>query len=355
MQAKSRLKPARKQKQQKKIVKRRVTVKKIKKRPVKMEEKYPATYEEMLLSNILNSKNKEKITEDAMLFNALLSNLTTSLNAMHKKSGAYAGRHLYILLSNKKDYLWYEETVSDLVKFLEKAGYPSVTYNVFPDKVRLQIHDKSHEHLGMNMHSFESGLISGYLTAGKKEYVRIDELQCSNNRSSHCDFTSSYVELPQYDQEHARNAINVFIRHIINQVNSKEKASSLRISPEYYLLSLSTMLNVSYTKEMQSIAFYIGSEISEGIAKSTGKNAIVKINKVISLLNLGKPNLKSLKPIKMDISFDRLHSKSEFVDISVALANGLLQRYVKNSINMTKEARNGAYKISIMEKIPKSK
>lgn len=316
---------------------------------------YVRSHEEAMLESILNRRNEEKVSEEAMTFNSILCNLTKSLSSINRKFGTYTGRHLYSIFRSRKRYVWYEESASDLIKFFEKAGYSNVTYNVFPDFVNIKMYDRSHQNFGMNMHSFESGIISGFLTAAKKHYVGIEEVECSNNGSPHCRFTSSFSSRQIHDAQKIGGSLEMFAEHIANSAKDMKRQKIHKIAPEYYVLSSSTMLGKAYLQEILHIAFYLGSAISDRLFERGGKGyekgAIKKMDYIIRLLNLGKPNVKSLKPIKIEVNFDKLHSRSEFVDISMALISGLLKNNVTGELAVSKEARKGAYKINITEKV----
>lgn len=310
--------------------------------------------ESALLTSIVNRDDSERVPENAVLFISLLSNLTPGLSDVNRRAGMHVGRHLYSLLSAGRHYLLHEESVADLVKFFEHAGYSRITYNIFPDRIDIQMHDRSHEYIGMDMHSFEAGLISGFLTAAKRQYVNVTEHECSNNGSPYCRFSSSFNAYREQPKKDAKAALLRFAEHVARQSEKAEKASDIRISPEYYMLSASTVLDSQYQEEMRHIASYIGSEAGTRLlARASARNtrqAAARVERAIRLLNLGKASVKSLKPIKIDISFDRLHSRSEFVELSLALVNGLLKNHAVEGTMVSSEARRGAYLVRIIGK-----
>ena len=319
----------------------------------------PTTIEEALLSGIIEGHSKARIPEDAMLFNSIMSNLTPSLQSLSRSSGIYAGRHLYSIIRSKKHYTWHEEALADLVKFFENAGYSGITYNVFPDKINMRMHDRSHEYVGMNTHSFEAGLISGFLTAARRQHASVDELECSNNGAAYCRFDFSNAGTRRHDVQKASEAIRLLGEHLARQASGSERPAELRVAPEYYALSSSTMLGSGYSSEMQAVSAHLGTiltQLMSGGKSGTaahGKPSASKAASVIRLLNLGKPNVRSPRPVKIDIIFDRLHSRSELVDISVALLRGMFAGRTNGDLVVVKEARKGGYKISIAERVRK--
>lgn len=310
--------------------------------------------ESVMLARILNRSDSEKIPESAILFTSLLANLTPGLSDVNRMAGMRVGRHLYSMVSGSRSYVLYEESVSDLVRFFEHAGYSSITYNAFPDRVDLQMYDKSKEFIGIDLHSFEAGLISGFMTAAKRQYVNVTEHACSNNGAGSCAFSSRYDAYKEQPKREAKAAIDRFVGHLVRQSERAERASEVRISPEYYSLSISAALERPYLEEIKHVAAYIGSEAGSLLfanpSKMNSKSSAARLERVIRLLNLGTASVKSLNPIKIDILFDRLHSRGEFVELSLALINGLLKNHAGEGARISREARRGAYFVRITGK-----
>ncbi|MCL4379021.1 MAG: hypothetical protein M1160_01700 [Candidatus Marsarchaeota archaeon] len=310
--------------------------------------------ESILIGRILGGEVSERMPESAVLFTSLLANLTPSLSGLSRRSGMRIGRHLYSMLSDSKGYLLYEESISDLVKFFEHAGYAGVMYNVFPDRLDMRMYDRSKEFLGINMHSFEAGVISGFATASRKQYVDVVERACSNNGSGSCIFSSKYDVFMEKVHGDAKAAIHRFVEHLARQTVKAERESEMHASPEYRSLAMSAVLERPYQDEIGHVASYIGSELASAIftgkAKIAARTAAARIERVIRLLGIGKASVKSLSPIRIDVSFDRMHSRSEFVDISIALINGLLKNHIAEGAKVTRVARRGAYLMRITGK-----
>ncbi|HUC38668.1 MAG TPA: hypothetical protein VL944_00880 [Candidatus Acidoferrum sp.] len=334
----------------KRVHRKRMPVRRPPKRQ-RLHDEYVASSEEALVSRILEHRDQRGVPEDSILLISLLSNLTPSMVEVSRRAGIRTGRHLFSAMNSQKRYIFYEESIEDLIRFFEHAGYRNVSYNVFPDMVRVQMHDKCHEYLGVNLHSFEAGLMSGYITAAKKQYVNISEHDCSNNGSDYCDFMPGYGSGKSGD---AKGAIERFVWHIVRQSEGREKNAETTISPAYFLLSASPTMEKEYQREMQHIGRYIGEKIGEGLfqgrRKQSPAHAMAKIERVARLLNIGEVTVKSLNPIKVDVLFDRSHSRSEFVDLSIALLGGLLKEYLNEGTKISREARKSAYMVKIAGK-----
>jgi predicted hydrocarbon binding protein len=345
----------------KKIINRKaskpsIAIKKIQ-APIHYEPPVIPTYEETLLKSIMSQgkKNKDiKTTEYSLLFNSVLSTLTPGLRNLYYKNGVSVGRSLYRIYHNEKRYTWYEESVSDLVAFLEQAGFSGITYNVFPDGIDFRFHNRDRTNLGTTIHVFEAGIICGFLTAGKQQHVKVDEVACSNNGSDSCHFITS-TNLPLYLEPNGYEVLNKFAKSIKPHILGSGKEAELKSNfpDEYSILSSTVFLESEYSEHMNKVVYHLGSEIASSLNlsklnKATSSKALEKLYK---LLNLGNLNVKSLRPLAIEIQFDRLKSKKEFVDISIAFLNGLLKDTIRkdSSIKTNTSKRKNSYIVRISE------
>ncbi|MGI0100781.1 MAG: hypothetical protein ACREBH_03655 [Candidatus Micrarchaeaceae archaeon] len=288
--------------------------------------------DDVLIRGVLSNKSGSYSTEYAILFNSVLSTLTPGLRNLYYKNGISVGRELYRTLLSEKRYTWYEEGVADLVRFLERAGFNGITYNIYPDMIDIKFHNRDRTALGINTHVFESGIISGFLTAGKQQHVKVEEIKCSNNGSSFCHFVTT-DKLPLYLEPSGNDTLERFTYSIKDRISSGDKGAlqQNRFADEYYALSSSVFLNYDYIAHMQKIAYHLGTQVAPAL-KLTSLNGSSgrSLERLYSLLGLGILKVESAKPAKISIRFDRLKAKKEFVDISIAFLSGLLRHSMKN-------------------------
>ncbi len=312
------------------------------------------THEEVIISRIMKNESTRLVSENSLLFSSVMSNLTAGLGTLSRRHGSHIGRLIFYDISKEKHYIWYEETVSDLIKFFERSGYRDITYNVFPEMVNIQIHDKPHVNLGINLHSFEAGIMSGFLTAATGRYILMEELECSCNGSDHCAFSTAHAKASYYNQERAKMAVNLFASHIIRQLDKSDKREPVKAAQEYYTISSHTMLDRGYSEEMEKMAYYIGSKVGYGLFSGKAREApdkafLESLSELIKLLNLGEPNFKRTKPLSMNVDFGSSHSRSEMVSISLSLIRGFIETKQFGDISAAKEVRGGSYRLSISE------
>ena len=68
--------------------------------------------------------------------------------------------------------MWYEESVADLVRFFESAGFSRVSYSITPRRISIKFHNCDRSDLGANLHTFEAGIVSGSSLRGRGSRCR---------------------------------------------------------------------------------------------------------------------------------------------------------------------------------------
>ena len=308
------------------------------------------SYEEAVIKHILQSSPQvHKVPREALIFGSLMSNMSPAMSEMYYKSGMQVGRALYRVNAEQKDYIIPEESIEDLVKFFELIGYRNVTYSAYQDsKISIEFHEpKSSQHLGSRMHVFESGIISGYLTAAKGQLVNVAESSCTGSDGDACRF----VEAPA--ASHGSASVNSLdeLAEMVKQRSMSEQIGQTEIASEYQSLLYTPVLDVAYSDYMKQIASYlgnsVGSRIASSLPKGNGKARMQSIEQAIRTLNMGTPMVRSMKPLDIRIKFDELASRQGFVDISLSFINGLLSSSMVGKATATESIQNGHYTVDI--------
>jgi len=307
-----------------------------------------ASYEEVLVKGIVTGRQEKKSTEYSLLFNSVLSTLTPGMRNLYYKSGISVGRILYTTCEQNTHYTWYEESVKDLVSFFEKSGFSRITYNIFPDRLDIKLHKMDPTFLGSSMHVFESGIISGFLSAGRLQHVKVDEIACCNNGSKFCHFITT-ENLPLYLGADTREVFDRFVENIIPH----DPENRYMFADAYAMLSSSVFLDREYLEHMKNIVRHMGIEVGLGISldkKLSGKS-VKAIERISNLLGFGSLSIRSPKPLDMQFRFDKLKAKKEFVDISIAFLNGMLSNSVgkESSIDTRVTHSKNSYIVRIVE------
>ena len=271
------------------------------------------------------------------------------MKELHYRHGINVGKALYNVKIAGKSYMYAEESVADLVDFLQAAGHKNTTYAAFPDSVTIIMHDRRGPELGTNLHEFEAGLISGFLSTAQQHYVGVKESSCMNNNGQYCKFSTNYSGDLKRDGGSAES-VNRLADHITESLNSRKvrRTKSNRIAKEYYLLQSSLLLDPAYLEPMQEIAEHIGRSVGEHIS-SNPRARTSQIERAIRLLNFGSPVTIASKPLHIKLSFDSGSSRRGFVDLSLAFINGLISSSFGSGATATERNTKGGYIIDIKE------
>jgi predicted hydrocarbon binding protein len=314
------------------------------------------TYEEVVLRNIVNNSKKNSVPDEAFLMSSTLSSLSGGMKELHYRSGFSIGKALYKINNSKSNYMFPEESVADLVGFFESVGHKYIMYSSYPGSIELKMHDKKIPGMGTNLHSFEAGIISGYLSTAERRYVNVVEESCVNDAGQYCKFSTNYKGEGLAFNGGNEHALEKLVDHVAEKIKTSHGRQNLKsgMSNEYYLLSSSIMFDKEYIESMKSIASYMGKSLGAKLFASNGKapsnrTAANEIERTIRMLNLGNPTVKGTKPLHISISFDRITSKKEFVDVSLSFINGLLSDRLDHDAVATERSNRDSYVVEIKE------
>lgn len=306
-------------------------------------------YDGVLLSSILSHHGKlaHTTSEYSLQFNSVLSSITPEMRNLYYRSGISTGRLLYSIFMRKRRYVWYEESVADLVAFFGEVGFSEITYNVFPDKVEIRFHNCDKSYLGANMHRFEAGIISGFLTAGKGQQLTVTEVSCMSNGGDSCHFVTAYQPMP--NETYGIDLLEQFAANskLHYGVSRASESKMQHFLDEYYMLRLQLMVSAEYLEYMEKIAYHAGRSIgaSLGINEARIKRSPKSIERAFEMLNPCKLKVESAKPFRCEMGFSMIKSKKGLVDISTAFLSGLIDDILAEgqNINVSTAKRNGSY------------
>ncbi|MDE1833180.1 MAG: hypothetical protein KGH58_02055 [Candidatus Micrarchaeota archaeon] len=298
-----------------------------------------------LINEIISGEDSSFTTAEAMALASLLSNLTDTMQQITYGSGFSAGRLVYSISEHGKGYRWKEDSMPDLVSFLERAGYPRVSYHVFPGDFWLRLHNKGASNLGANIHAFEAGLIAGFMSASGRHTVSATEAICSMDGQGECMFTSQSGGA----KRPGRESVERLVDHVSRMAMSGRKHKA-DVPVAYYMLASNVLYDRAYMDAIKQVVSHIGVQISNRMISGKRKGVDSAIA-TIELLGLGHPRLRMLSPIELDVSFTGRHTRRELTELSIAFISGLLNNLVAK--NRTLEAAtshtNGNYTVRIRE------
>ncbi|MEM3227607.1 MAG: hypothetical protein QXK65_01505 [Candidatus Micrarchaeaceae archaeon] len=318
------------------------------------ERPYPTSYEEVLLTSIISNSNPSATTyESAATFSRILLNLTAGTRALGYRYGMEIGKSLYRLLSSRKPYYWYEESIPDLISFLEKAIGVPASYSLLYSGLRVRIYNKQGLYLGMNMHLFEAGIISGFVTAASKQITYMEEISCSNNGSDYCEFSLSPHRHNEENIE-VSSALSRFAEHLSIMVKHPQTQQN-SVSRSYHALLILSILRSSYSDAINNISGYFGFKVAQQLFDDKKPNA-ARISeyllKTAILLNFGAPTIKPSKDrtlLNMVLAFSPEVSKKEYVELSRAFINAMLSKAAHPRVSFEIDSRDSNYLLRIKE------
>ncbi len=189
------------------------------------QNQVPFSYKDAVIKGILTSNSAEYGTnEESILLSHLLVNLESGPNEVYK-SGVTAGKLAYYSLFGNSKPKWYEDALPKLIAFFESAGYKKISYDALGvSGPVLRIGDSKGIQLGANIHYFEAGIISGFISSARGEYVPITESECRNNGFYQCKFI---VSRPKFKKLREKSAIQKLVGGAIASSSTKKQFSSL--------------------------------------------------------------------------------------------------------------------------------
>jgi predicted hydrocarbon binding protein len=328
-------------------MRRKATVAKAKRRAVPRIRKaaqaeYPSleelSYEKALAKSVLDREVPME-GDDAVTLAAAMSSLTGSLKRLSYNYGLTVGRSVYKVFEGRKHYRWYGDSIQDIILFFEKLGYDYMLYRILTDNVEVSIYRKNKVNLGCNIHSFDSGVMAGFLAAARGDFVRVSEVSCCNNGAECCKFTTAASLGDPFCTDIKR------LSRIMGGARSVGK-----VRPEYHMLSAEPLMKPQYSSHINSVFFHLGQVASSGFPEGKmSAKMLARSVPVMERFGLGRLEYES-KPLKLSILLDGVKAKKEFADISISFLNGMISRYSGRPLrSQLAPGRKGSYKIIVKQ------
>jgi predicted hydrocarbon binding protein len=335
-------------------MRRKTVSKRGKGRPARSARKKPAfqrtiqsaSRKELSIYGVGNPKTA-RVSLHSLLFAHVLSTITPSMRSLTTKSGISIGRILYQKSGKGERWPYPAEA---LAEFFERAGYP-VTYKPLPLNFEMELLHSNSGDIGFPTHSFEAGIISGFISASGGNHIHIKEKECSFSDGDSCTFEydRSLEEPPHVDGMKLVAHLSSFLEEEVISKNWVESS----FDPVYASLLYDTILKGSFRNEIISIAHYIGVRMGSDAAPNIGssrRKAADYIRRTASLLSFGNPSLKKPGKLDIEINFNPIQSRGHFVDMTGAFLFGMV-RGMGLDAKVTKTATNRSYRLHIWEKM----
>ena len=332
------------------------------------EPKGEMLFEELLINKIIDSKNHDLKTPSiyknkylfshSILLKNIITNFTNSISDISYKKGIFTGRLLYNEYNKRYNYSEYQNSIWHLVEFLELSGHKHVLFMVFPDKIIIKIYNQKSD-LRSKVHAFEAGLISGFISAAKNRLVSAREVRCVNDGSELCEFVYDEYNTLTPEIKDTESAINKFMLSFFSTDKKKINNKKISIPSPSYLYNYLSYSPIYFSEELNSslrqVFAYLGTKFNQNlfkefdtINKNNQKKIFSKMGQIMDLFDVGL-KVRSAKPVNIQLTFNNLNSKMEFVNLLAIFFNNLSQGYLKVPESIEIKSKNGRYNINIRE------
>ncbi|MDE1856753.1 MAG: 4-vinyl reductase [Candidatus Micrarchaeota archaeon] len=310
-----------------------------------------SSLEEILAHRIVSRQVSSRVHEESAILASILSSASPSMRKISYRSGIRVGRLVYAISKGQsKQHAWEYQYLGRLVDFFRNIGYPNTTYSVLPNMLIIDV-KRSRANLGANLHVFEAGIISGFLTAATGRQVNAAEESCCYNGSDSCRFvTSGAQQKESSDEGVVMSGFGALVAK--NAVNVSGRRRVAPIAEEYQQLSLSHHMHREVVKSSSYLSLIAGSLIGANLFKHYREiplkgngEALGAVSKAIELMGLGSPKLMKTGPYCIKVGFSRSNSRREFVEIANSLISGMLSEYPKASFTSKESIEDGKYQL----------
>jgi V4R domain-containing protein len=294
---------------------------------------------------ILSARNQEdlvirklvqapsKMPQRSLEIQDLIYNSANELKALAFKSGFNIGAEAY---RNSNG------SINSLEHLLEHAGFGKVLYYPFESHSAFTSYGAKSGGIntGMNLHIFEAGVISGYLSAHTKRQISAEEIACVFNGSPYCKFVAREGSARSLETEP-----QLGLPRIINTLRLALSLSGKHTGEDsYYLVSIRPLLSEPVFSEALKFLYVSG--------KLVGRPGVSNFEKLITessnFLRLNNPKVSKDKKgnISINIAYGHETSSRHFVDLTTAFISGIVKSTHGRSVNITRSLdRRGIYNV----------
>ncbi len=310
----------------------------------------PASYGEALLSSIMHGHgNSVKVSAQVFALTGALASMTPKLREVYFSHGFAVGKSLYRHVSGRTNG-GAQTLVPMLVEFFEKAGHTGVSYRQAGSSYEFMMHDTPRIGLGMHMHMFEAGVISGFMSSEYRRAARFTETECRADGAESCAFAEMAQESNGIKFD-ARTGTDAIADYVLAALDSSNIAGEMRY--EYYALASDSLMHSEYSSNINDIAYAIGSGLGsrfrEENATRSASAGVARLKRLIALLNFGNITIKRTAPMSLRLEFDRLMGNKGIVDLSSNFISGMLNAYLGSKLTSVQRSSLGGYTMNIKE------
>ena len=293
----------------KSTVKRRKSKRKvIVKKPAQHQISQAPDTEGLLVGSLLNPSRELR---DGIVIEDLIYSLTPKLARTAYRFGYSIGMDIFANSSKEQNML---------VPVLGRLGFRNIVYQPFRDALVIKSGSRNHtvRKVDAKIHSFEAGIIAGYLSAHSGELINTTEKECIYNGDQACRFVSNT------GRAFGSNS-NPSLEDVIDTIaaNMHEIKFSDRSEVAYHMLPLMPMTKQPLRNEVVKIFYLIGLELSQRYGKDEAEALLENIARYFGTSK--GPTKISTKTAEVQLRYSYHNSNSAFVELSTAMVRGFIR------------------------------
>lgn len=248
----------------------------------------------------------------------LIYNATPKVAEIGYGFGFYIGREIYEKQGEEKKF----------IAMLERIGLPDSLYYPLSDRLIItsKPHTKKVSNIGKNMHVYEAGLISGYLSMSTGLKMNTTEPRCIYNGSDVCQFIAMPVSKRAEEKQ-------VALHYIVSGIASEIITSDYKkLKNEYYrILSFLPLLQQPMFEQVRKLLVMSGERIAEHTGTQDTKRIINNIANYFGAKEAQIYLRRSGKSI-IKLRYESYNSVYPYVSMPAALIVGYISKaYAKNA------------------------
>ncbi len=289
------------------------------------------TREELLIKRL--AETPSKMPNRGLEFQDLLYNSASELRSLAFKSGFNLGAEVY--RGSKR-------SIASLEHVLEHAGMGKVVYNSFGSESAFVSYGvKAH---GLNLmtevHIFEAGIISGYLTSHAKRLITAEEVACVFNGSPYCRFVARAEGETRVAKTLEFSRILSALRTTMLNSESPKKIDG------YYMLAIEPILVEPVFSEASKFLYLSGKLLANSGLPAFRHTVRMAANffgvEGAELISNRK------KELMIHVAYGHETSTYRFVKLTTAFFSGLVKGTYGNGVSVSRSlSSKGVYNVRI--------
>ncbi|MDE1874197.1 MAG: 4-vinyl reductase [Candidatus Micrarchaeota archaeon] len=230
-----------------------------------------------------------------------------------------------------------------LERVLESAGFGKLIYHAFESMSTFTSYSPRTDgiDLGIAVHVFDSGVISGYLSAHTGREIDVTETSCAFNGSTHCMFVAAAEShKPEGPDSLDLQRTLAALGHALSHSKAERGGSS------YYMLSIRPLLSEPVFSEAAKFLYLLGKLVAAQ-SRERPQHVIASAARLFRLRD-AKITLSKRKGFEVSMSYDHETSSGRFVDLSAAFVSGLVKGAYGGDVQVSRTAGSkGVYGVKI--------